>query len=84
LSRPSTNPHILNPNGSNALHILFANFQFGDDFSELLSRRLISLNLDLNLIDNNGLSPIHVAIKKNQISALEFAVKFNQERREHL
>lgn len=24
----AVDPHILNPNGSNAMHILFANFQF--------------------------------------------------------
>jgi ankyrin repeat protein len=33
------NPHTLNPNGSNALHILFANFQY-DNHAESLASKL--------------------------------------------
>lgn len=39
--------------------------------------RLIELKLNINLIDNNSLSPIHVAIKKNQTKALLFAHQHN-------
>jgi len=68
----------LNPNGSNTLHILFANFSFGEDGeSQLLADALIGRGIDLNLIDNNGLSPVHVAIKKGQLSALKYAVAHN-------
>jgi hypothetical protein len=63
-TKRSLNPHITNSNGSNAMHILFANFNFGQEYSEKLAHKLINKNLDINLIDTNELSPIHVAIKK--------------------
>jgi hypothetical protein len=65
------NVHCLNPNGSNCMHILFANFSFseGND-AEKLANSLIAHGIDMNLVDNNGLSPIHVAVKKSQIGAL--------------
>jgi len=28
-------------------------------------------------VDNNGFSPLHVAIKKEQIEALKFAIQYN-------
>lgn len=72
------NPHILNPNGSNALHILFANYQFDDQASaEGLALRIIKKNVNLNLVDNNGLTPLHVAIKKSQVKAIQFAMNHN-------
>jgi len=33
----NANPHITNPNGSNAMHILFANFMFDQEFGSLLA-----------------------------------------------
>ena len=71
------NAKTLNPNGSNAMHILFANFQF-DQGAEVLANRLAKRGVSLNLVDNNGLTPIHVAIKKNQLKALEFALNYNR------
>lgn len=72
------NHHVLNPNGSNALHILFANYQFDSQgISESLANKLVRKGINLNLVDANGLTPIHVAIKKNQLKALEFALNHN-------
>ena len=65
LDRYRANPHILNPNGSNALHILFANFSTDLDLAQTLAGKLIRQNVNVNLVDNNGLTPLHVAIKKN-------------------
>ena len=65
LAENHANPHIINPNGSNAMHILFANFQFDEDNAEALALKLIHNQINLNLIDSNGLTPLHVAIKKN-------------------
>ena len=72
------NPHILNPNGSNVMHILFANFMYNEVEAEKLAMKLIEVKVNINLVDNNGLTPIHVAIKKSQRKALEFALRFNQ------
>jgi hypothetical protein len=65
LNLDTVNPHITNTNGSNAIHILFANYAFEEENSESLAIKLINLKANLNLIDNNGLSPLHVAIKKS-------------------
>ena len=59
------------------MHILFANFDSDPASATSLGNKLIDLNINLNLIDNNGLSPLHVAIKKNQIVALKYAMKHN-------
>jgi hypothetical protein len=48
------------------MHILFANYQYENpSLSESLALRLLRKNINTNLVDNNGLTPIHVAIKKN-------------------
>jgi ankyrin repeat protein len=79
LKGDKVNVHSLNPNGSNCLHILFANYSFGEgEESKQLANALIAHGIDMNLVDNNGLSPIHVAIKKNQIEALRYAVNYNK------
>lgn len=70
-------PHSLNSNGSNAMHVLFANFMSDEDNAKILANALIHKNININLVDTNGLTPLHVAIKKNQTKALEFAFNYN-------
>lgn len=65
IEEKNANPHILNPNGSNSLHILFANYMYNENQAEKLAMRIIKEKVNINLVDNNGLTPIHVAIKKN-------------------
>ena len=38
-----------------------------------LASKFFEFKLDVNLVDNNGLAPIHVAVKKFQLEALEYA-----------
>jgi len=38
----------------------------------------VSMGLDVNLVDKNGFSPLHVAVKKEQTNAIEFALKHNK------
>jgi|LauGreDrversion4_2_1035121.scaffolds.fasta_scaffold90129_2 hypothetical protein len=49
------------------MHILFANFEQGDanNYSEIIADKLIQKRVNINHVDNNGLSPLHVAIKKS-------------------
>lgn len=72
------NTHNVNPNGSNAMHVLFANYMFDEQHAEKLAIKLIKEKVNVNLVDNNGLTPIHVAINKSQMKALEFAWQFNK------
>ena len=60
----NANPHLLNPNGSNSMHILFANYSYDLTIAETLANKMIGMEIDINLVDNNGLTPIHVAVKK--------------------
>lgn len=62
------------------MHILFANYQQGEanNYSQQIAKKLIQKHVDINHVDNNGLSPLHVAIKKSQIKAIEFAKFHNQ------
>ena len=64
------NPHILNPNGSNSMHILFANYMFDEVKAKALALNIINKGVNINLMDNNGLTPLLVAIKKSQLKAL--------------
>ena len=70
LKMRGVNPNVTNEHGSNPLHILFANFTVGGEASVKLGKNLALMRVNLNLIDGNGLSPIHVAIKRNQQRAL--------------
>jgi ankyrin repeat protein len=55
----------LNQNQSNLLHILFANYEGGDLFSAgLMAEALCTKGVDPNLIDLEGKSPLHVAVRK--------------------
>jgi ankyrin repeat protein len=49
------------------MHILFANYQQGEtnNYSQQIAKKLIQKHVDINHVDNNGLSPLHVAIKKS-------------------
>lgn len=56
-----------------------ANFEGDPQQAAVLGTKLLE-NLDPNLVDKEGKSPLHVAIKKEQIAAFKFALqtkKFN-------
>jgi len=40
--------------------------------------KIIKKGVNINLVDNNGLTPILVAIKKSQLKALDFALEYNK------
>jgi ankyrin repeat protein len=58
------NPNALNGNGSNIAHILFANFQQDIEQAQRLTSKFPAYKVNINLVDNNGLAPLHVAVKK--------------------
>ncbi len=50
---------------------------FDERKAKTLALNLINKGVDINLMDNNGLTPLLVAIKKSQLKALEFALQYN-------
>ena len=72
---------MLNNNNSNLLHILFANFSHDAKNAPKLADLLIESNVSLNLVDKDGKSPLHVALKKQQIQALQYIHDYNIKKR---
>ena len=50
-----------------------ANFEGNSQQAAILGAKLLD-RIDPNLIDKEGKSPLHVAIKKEQLHALKFAL----------
>lgn len=65
---------MLNQNNANLLHILFGCFEQAADYSQVLANTLLTHGVDPNHVDDEGKTPLHVAIKKQQIGAVRFAV----------
>jgi len=59
------------------MHLIFANFHFDEEGATTLAKTLIKHKINVNLVDQLGFSPIHVALKKNEASAVQFAVRMN-------
>ena len=72
---------MLNNNNSNLLHILFANFSHDARNAPQLADLLIRSNVSLNLVDKDGKSPLHVALKKQQLQALQYIHEYNINKR---
>lgn len=57
---------VTNSNGASLLHVLFANFDRNKRYNEQLATILIEVcHVDVNLLDNDGKTALHVAIGKN-------------------
>jgi ankyrin repeat protein len=72
---------ILNLNQSNLLHILFAHFGQNPKHAPQLADLLIARNIDINHVDRDGKSPLHLALKKFQIDALKYCHEYNLKNR---
>ena len=81
IQKYGADPTVLNNNNSNLLHILFANFSHDAKNAPKLADLLIESNVSLNLVDKDGKSPLHVALKKNQLQALQYVHDYNIKKR---
>ena len=84
IQKYGADPAVLNNNNSNLLHILFANFSHDPVNAPNLADLLVNHKVSLNLIDKDGKSPLHVAIKKQQIQALQYIHDFNIKKKTHM
>ena len=67
-----------NEDGNNALHYLFLNYHQNPQNSKELAKILIKRGINVNQLNKNKLSPLHLAIVNNQIDAIAFALKYNK------
>ena len=81
ISKYGADPTVLNNNNSNLLHILFANFSHDARHAPELADLLVASNVSLNLVDKDGKSPLHVALKKQQLQALQYIHEHNISKR---
>ena len=70
---------VLTASKSNLLHILFSVFESAGNLIEAacLAKELIKRGVNPNLVDDEGKTPLHVAVKKYQTEAIKFAISFN-------
>ena len=69
--------NVRNDEGNNAMHFLFMNFSINTSQSKVLADQLIKKGINLNALNNNELSPVHLAILGSNYEALEYAINYN-------
>lgn len=60
-------------------HILFSIFSKDEKEAELIAEMLLNFGVDPNLKNKEIYTALHIAIKKNQIKALKFAINYNKQ-----
>ncbi|KRX10961.1 Ankyrin repeat-containing domain [Pseudocohnilembus persalinus] len=64
--------------GNTPLHYLFAIFNKDPTEAQKLGDLLLQNKADPNLTNQDGWSPIHIAVKKGSLDALKFIINFNK------
>lgn len=62
---------------NNAMHLLMAYFGHDSKESAHLALMLLRRGIDLNSLNKNELTPVHIAIKSFQAKALKFVLDYN-------
>ena len=63
---------------------MFANFSHDPNHAPRLADLLIEHKVSLNLVDKDGKTPLHVAIKKQQIQAMQYIHDHNIKKKTQL
>lgn len=58
-------------------HILFSIFAKNPENSEKIARKLMNFGLDPNLKNKEMYTALHIAVKKNQVLGIKFALEYN-------
>lgn len=77
--RPEIRADVLSSVKANLVHLLFVRYDRCPEVALKVLRRALELKLPVNLIDNVGVSPLHIAVRKKQYCAVRDAVAINQE-----
>jgi len=65
-------------------HILFSIFAKDSKNAEKIARKLLNFGLDPNLKNKELYTALHIAVKKNQVMGLKFAMEFNKTHKSRL
>ena len=63
--------------GCNALHYLLSNFNSDPENCGKLMNSLLKKGIEVNLLNKQQMSPIHLAVKGFQSKALKYAIQYN-------
>ncbi|CAD8060481.1 unnamed protein product [Paramecium primaurelia] len=66
-----------NIDGNTPLHQLFMNYSKGPDAKEM-ANLLLLLDADPNSENNEGWTPLDLAVRKGQVSAIQYAAEYNK------
>jgi ankyrin repeat protein len=64
---------VVTQNQANLLHIVMANFDTDLDNAAELADLLVTSGVQTKQLDRDGKSPLHLAVKKDQVDALIYA-----------
>ncbi|CAK68866.1 unnamed protein product (macronuclear) [Paramecium tetraurelia] len=69
--------HFRNVDGNTPLHQLFMNYSKSPD-AKVMADVLLSLGADPNGENNEGWTPLDLAVRKGQINSIQYAVEYNK------
>ena len=72
-------PCIKSQIDANLIHLLFVKFDKDLKLANEILKQSIELGVDVNHVDTLNATPIHVAMRKRQIQAVEAAIRINKE-----
>ena len=64
------NPHVLNTIGANLIHLLFVKYDKDTIQAFAILKKCIKRGVNVNLVDQIGAAPVHIALRKKQYQAL--------------
>ena len=78
LANKNVDANIVDMEGNNALHVLLSQFIENDPLVERIFNMLLEKNCNQNEINSSLMTPLHLAVKKNQKVAIKLALKSNK------
>lgn len=78
LLKRGANPNQKDKDGNSSLHYLFTIYNRNQPNMEKMAQSLLQYGADPNMKNNENWSPIHIVMKKGNIEALRFMIKYNE------
>lgn len=79
LNRDDVDPKVMNTIGANCVHLLFVKYDKDSILAYEILKKLIAKGVNVNLVDQIGGSPVHIALRKNQYQAISDCISLNKQ-----